>query len=175
MRKEGDRLPSSVLIAVLLLCLGFIVPLVMVEGGMRLYAWMTSGEDLSSYFMTRPESYTTLQKSFLVTWIREQLYTSKKVVNPNLSTGFGSLPAETKKAVMQEYAYMVGPKAVSTALTRIGSWAQSKQVPVYIVFGSLKDGQYSLLRQVAKRTGAKLVGVKEAVERYFTERGIVTP
>ena len=322
MRKEGDRLPSSVLIAVLLLCFGFIVPLVMVEGGMRLYAWMTSGEDLSSalasseqssiavdnpslkglvkqstnpqivyelksnmvgtflrqplrtnqfgmrgpecsltkpegtlrvavvgdsiafgwgvkeeeryssilaeklaaarggpvevlnfavpgynamieaalieqkvsqfrpdililhfvnnddsapYFMTRPESYTTLQKSFLVTWIRERLDTSKKVVNPNLSTGFGSLPAETKKAVMQEYAYMVGPKAVSTALTRIGSWAQSKQVPLYIVFGSLKDGQYSLLRQVAKRTDAKLVGVKEAVERYFTERGIVTP
>jgi lysophospholipase L1-like esterase len=134
-----------------------------------------NNDDSAPYFMSRPESFTTLQKSFLLTWIRERLDTSKQAVNPNLSTGFGSLPAETKKEVMQEYAYMVGPKAVSTALGRIGAWAHTQQVPLYIVFGSLKDGQYSLLRQAAKRSGAKLVGVKDAVERYFAERGIVTP
>jgi lysophospholipase L1-like esterase len=134
-----------------------------------------NNDDGAPYFMSRPESFWTIKKSFLFEFIKERLVQPSKDSNPNLSVGFGGLPEESKAAVIKEYSYMVGAQAVKRGLDRIGKYAQSKQIPFYIVFGSLRDGQYSLLRQAAKKNGTQLVSIKENVERYFAARGIITP
>jgi len=61
---------------------------------------------------------------------------------------------------------------VQTALERIGHWGTANHVPVYIVYGTLRNGQYSILRRVAKKYNFSLVGVKNEVEKYFAEKKI---
>ena len=132
-----------------------------------------NNDDSAPYFLSENDSPFALNKSFLYSFIKARIKAVQGAGRaPSHIVGFGSLPQETKNQVMQEYAWMVGPKAVEVALDQIGAWCNDRHIKPYIVFGSLRPGQFSILRRAAKNHMMTLVGIKKYVEQYFIDKGI---
>lgn len=121
-------------------------------------------------FMMEKEDPFDFKKSFLLDFVRERI---GSIAESNKLMSVQSVAArkETKAKVLDQYRYMTGGKGFEAALRRIKKAANG--VPILIFYGNANPAQTKMLRVNAKRQGYTLLPLKNFVDSYFKEHGLV--
>lgn len=118
-------------------------------------------------FMQPPKDYFSLQRSFLLEFIKAR--TGKKAA-ALIGTEITKLPERQK--VIEQYRWMIGSGGYERAMDRLAAMTTAKGIPVLIVSGKASSQQRKIMRNVAKKHRFQRMKVGPFVEKYLSEKGL---